>query len=240
LFLFRVTNNALPATLDIHKALREELGVDTRIGATFGQVYCGVVGGIRRHEFSVLGAAVNLAARLMESPMNKGILVDEAVKSQAGARFEFRSLQPVKAKGYDKPVSILEPLRAISSHRKRGTAVAKFTGRQEERNEILVFAREILNDPKSAQSSVITLIGESGIGKVRPECLSAYRSKHSFASRRLLCLLFCEERTRSFCYERSQGRLFEEETESHQLKIYQHGERAADTTLVCNTVVFVQ
>jgi hypothetical protein len=38
------------------------------------------------------------AARLMESPMNKGILVGEAVRSQADARFEFCSLQPVKAK----------------------------------------------------------------------------------------------------------------------------------------------
>jgi hypothetical protein len=44
----------------------------------------------------------------------------------------------------------------------------KFTGRQEERNKILGIAREILND-RSAQSSVINLLGESGIGKV---CLS--------------------------------------------------------------------
>jgi hypothetical protein len=159
----------LPATFDIHKALKEELGVENRIGATFGQVYCGVVGGIRRHEFSVLGAPVNLAARLMESPMNKGLLVDEAVRSQAGARFEFCSLQPVEAKGYEKPVALFEPLHAISATRKRGSAMMKFTGRQEERNEILGIAREILNHPWSAQSSVINLLGESGIGKV---CLS--------------------------------------------------------------------
>jgi hypothetical protein len=161
----RITNNALPATFDIHKALKEELGVENRVGATFGQVYCGVVGGTRRHEFSVMGAAINLAARLMDSPMNDGLLVDEAVKSQAGARFEFRSLKPIKAKGYDKPVTIFEPVQAIST-RKRGSALHKFTGRNEERNEILGCASQILDGPLSAQSSVINLIGESGIGKV--------------------------------------------------------------------------
>lgn len=160
-----VTNNALPATLSIHKALKEELGVDNRIGATFGQVYCGVVGGAWRHEFSVLGAPVNLAARLMTCSINNGILVNEEVQSQTDARFEFRSLNPIKTKGYDKPVPTLEPLRATqSSSRKRSSYQIKLTGRQEEKEEILGFAKEILDNTVS-ESSVIGLIGESGIGK---------------------------------------------------------------------------
>lgn len=56
-----VANNALPAAFAINRCLRDELSVDNRIGCTFGKVYCGVVGGIRRHEFSVLGAPINLA-----------------------------------------------------------------------------------------------------------------------------------------------------------------------------------
>lgn len=52
-----VANNALPATFSIRRALQAR-GVHSKIGATFGQVYCGVVGGCRRHEFSVMGAAV--------------------------------------------------------------------------------------------------------------------------------------------------------------------------------------
>jgi hypothetical protein len=47
-----VANNALPATFAIHRALKTELNVECRIGATFGKVYCGVVGGVRRHEFA--------------------------------------------------------------------------------------------------------------------------------------------------------------------------------------------
>jgi class 3 adenylate cyclase len=107
-----VAINALPACFAIQRALKTT-GIDCRIGGTFGKAYCGVVGGLRRHEFSVMGAPVNLAARLMESPLNKGILVDENVKNQATGKFAFRSLQPVKAKGYDKPVGKF--IRARSS-----------------------------------------------------------------------------------------------------------------------------
>jgi class 3 adenylate cyclase len=45
----------------VYNSLKSELKVDSRIGATFGKVYCGVVGGVRRHEFAVMGPAVNLA-----------------------------------------------------------------------------------------------------------------------------------------------------------------------------------
>ena len=76
----RVENNGLPAAYAIHRALKTELNVENRVGCTFGKVYCGVVGGVRRHEFAVMGAPVNLAARLMGLKVNNGILVDEAVR----------------------------------------------------------------------------------------------------------------------------------------------------------------
>ena len=202
--------------------MKDELGVKNRIGATFGQVYCGVVGGIRRHEFSVLGAAVNLAARLMESPMNKGLLVDEAVREEANARFEFHSLQPVKAKGYDKPVATFEPLRAISAARKRGNSMVKFIGRQEERNAIVGFAREILESPSMVDSSVINVLGESGIGKVClltfiPILLCIPYACH--LTKVFLCLL---ERTWCSCDQRSEDNLSKEKEKSSQSKIHQY------------------
>ena len=182
--LNRVANNGLPATFSIHKALKEELGVDNRIGATFGEVYCGVVGGMTRHEFSVLGAAVNLAARLMTSPINNGILVDGNVSSQADARFAFQALQPIKTKGYDRPVPTFEPLHAIQPGKRRGTTAVKFTGRQEEKYEILGFAKEILDNPEAAPSSVIGLIGESGMKICEIDFIATFESnqKLSFLS----------------------------------------------------------
>ena len=55
-----VENNCLPATFSIQRSLTSELGVATKIGATFGKVYCGVVGGVRRHEFACMGAPVRI------------------------------------------------------------------------------------------------------------------------------------------------------------------------------------
>lgn len=144
----------MPAIFAIHRALKSELKVENRIGATFGKVYCGVVGGVRRHEFAVMGAPVNLAARLMSSKVNKGILVDEAVKEQADARFSFNSLPPVHAKGYDKPVPILEPYEVASSSKKKKSSVP-FIGRQIEKETISNIASAILKNPERTQSTMV-------------------------------------------------------------------------------------
>lgn len=160
-----VSNNGLPAVFAIHHALKNECKVENRIGATFGKVYCGVVGGVRRHEFAVMGAPVNLAARLMASKVNNGILVDEAVQSQdTDGRYEFKSLPPVKAKGYSKPVPILEPKEARSAARKKKSSFP-FTGRTEEKKAIISAARTILDNPIESNSSMVFLMGESGMGK---------------------------------------------------------------------------
>lgn len=205
-FVHRVENNCLPATFAIHRALKHELKVENRIGATFGKVYCGVVGGVRRHEFACMGAPVsdrrpsgtwnrgwklfilllagrfgwisvlvltpavaaiqvNLAARLMSSKVNKGILVDEAVHEQCRGRYTFKSLPPVMAKGYDKPVPILEPLADTGSQAKKKKSSIAFIGRKVEKRAILSIAQGILEEPETAQSSMIFLTGESGMGK---------------------------------------------------------------------------
>lgn len=159
-----VANNALPACFAIQKAFSVS-GIDVRIGGTFGKAYCGVVGALRRHEFSVMGAPVNLAARLMDSPTNSGLLVDENVRNHANGKYAFRSLQPVKAKGYDEPVGILEPVHKMSSRPSRKGKAATFVGREVEKNAIFGFAQAILDEPSSPHASVVNIVGDSGIGK---------------------------------------------------------------------------
>jgi Adenylate and Guanylate cyclase catalytic domain len=164
-FFLRVENNCLPATFAIHRALKSELDVDNRIGATFGKVYCGVVGGLRRHEFACMGAPVNLAARLMSSKVNNGILVDEAVHEQCRGRYTFKNLPPVKAKGYDKPVPILQPNADSGSHAKKRKSTVSFVGRSVEKQAIHSIAKGIQEESLNSKSSMIFLTGESGMGK---------------------------------------------------------------------------
>jgi len=103
-----VAARALPATILVHERLRKNLSIECVIGAAYGGVYCGVVGGVRRHEYAVIGRIVNLAARLMASKQNKGILVTGSIKD-ISERYNFKSYGSVPAKGYANPIPIYEP-----------------------------------------------------------------------------------------------------------------------------------
>jgi class 3 adenylate cyclase len=158
-----ITNHALPATFAIHHALKNELHIENKIGATFGKVYCGVVGGVHRHEFAVMGAPVNLAARLMHAKTNNGILVDEVTQAHADSRFAFKRLHPVEAKGYEKPVVIFEPLHAVNS--KKRIVSQGFVGRQRDVTQLMSVAKSIMEDPDFSSTIMSFIIGEPGIGK---------------------------------------------------------------------------
>ena len=112
-----------------------------------------------------MGAPVNLAARLMDSTLNQGILVDENVKNQASGKFAFRSLPLIEAKGYDNPVAIAEPVHALSPRPTRKVNATKFVGREDEKAAIVGFAQAILDNPSLPQASVVNVVSDSGIGK---------------------------------------------------------------------------
>jgi hypothetical protein len=152
---------SLPATMAIHEDLVSELGVRTSIGATFGKVYCGVVGGVKRHEFAVLGPSVNLAARLMASKENPGILVDAEVRKQGKNAFVFKSCGSIQAKGYADPVPTFQPLQAIQ--RKSITSVG-VVGRKKEEKVFVDLTRNIL-ERSPTKANMVVLRGEAGVGK---------------------------------------------------------------------------
>ena len=56
---------AIEAALRIINELKETAKIKVSIGVTTGKVFCGLVGSPYRHEYSVMGASVNLSARLM-------------------------------------------------------------------------------------------------------------------------------------------------------------------------------
>ena len=182
--IYRVVQHALPATFAIHTALKHEVSVDNRIGATLGTVYCGVVGGTRRHEFAVMGAAVNLAARLMYSKDNAGILVDEAVQKNTDNRYAFKDLPAVKAKGYDRPVNVFEPLHAIQQ-RRRGM-VQSFVGRQDHIKSMTDVARKVMEE--DAKTRMAFIIGEAGMGKTALGLTIADEMKKSAALLKKRCI----------------------------------------------------
>jgi hypothetical protein len=143
----------------IHNALLTDFGLQSKIGGTYGKAYCGVVGGVKRHEYAVLGKSVNLSARLMMSEVNPGIIVDDEVRLKTEETFHFRPLPAVFAKGYTSLVPIFEPL---------GTRKRKFerffVGRSSEIDQILKTAQDIASS-EVKQSKLILISGDAGSGK---------------------------------------------------------------------------
>ncbi|KAL9178556.1 hypothetical protein ACHAXT_001894 [Thalassiosira profunda] len=156
-----IAQRAVPFSLAIHKALEEELGVKSKLAGTFGKVYCGVVGGLERHEFAVLGPSVNLSARLMGSEDNPGILVDKNVRLLTSKLF-FKPIPAVDAKGYDEPVPIFEPIRNAAENQ-WGQVKRNFVGRESEIKEIMQLAKEMTLHGTASRMLFISAM--SGTGK---------------------------------------------------------------------------
>jgi hypothetical protein len=159
--IHRASERVLPACRAIHYVLQNDLGVDNYVGATLGKVYCGVVGGIKRHEFAVLGPSVNLAARLLSMPNHPGILINNDVRREAMNWGNFLSFPPMKAKGYSDLVPVYQPLTANEA--RWGKVNPRFVGRRLEIKKVCKLAQEMSVDQSPAKMFLVW--GDSGSGK---------------------------------------------------------------------------
>src|SRR5215467_331419 len=86
------------------------LGLPSATGVATGNAFCGVYGSDRRRQYTTLGSAVNLAARLMQAAENK-IFCDQATfhAAHASGPVQFVPLGSLTLKGWSTPVSVYEP-----------------------------------------------------------------------------------------------------------------------------------
>jgi class 3 adenylate cyclase/predicted ATPase len=138
-----------------------------RVGIATGQVVAGdLIGEGDAQERNVVGDTPNLAARLQSLASPNAIVIAPDTRRLLGSLFEFRDLGPLAVKGFARPVSACEVLRASAAESRFEALRAQQTplvGREE---GIGVLLRR-WQQAKEGEGQVVLLSGEPGIGKSR-------------------------------------------------------------------------
>ena len=157
------------AALMIRKELAN-LHVRSYIGVATGRIFCGSIGNELRREYTIIGNAVNLSARLMTAASQQDelidkyavpILCDRVTYDSAKDAVEFKPLPPQQIKGRTEPVEVFHAVEAKKAVVRSKT---ELIGRQEEKTLIATALQEL---SRGEEHQTLILQGEAGIGKSR-------------------------------------------------------------------------
>jgi adenylate cyclase len=141
--------------------LRKQIGceLEMRIGINTGVVLAGPIGSHRKRAYTVMGDAVNVAARLEHAAPVGSVLIGEATRAYLGNSFRLRQRRSVRIRGKDAPVHSYVVLGQTSRVR-RGTLDC-YLGRDQEVEQI----GRALSPLRSGNRAVVDVEGGMGIGK---------------------------------------------------------------------------
>lgn len=140
--------------------------LELHIGINTGPVIAGNVGSDQRLSYTVMGDTVNLASRLEGVAKPGQILVSRDTYRQTHESFNFVALEPVMVKGKREPISVfeLQKARALPGKSRGVSGVsAELVGRETELDKLRQVGRQLLN----RQGSIVSIVGEAGLGKSR-------------------------------------------------------------------------
>jgi adenylate cyclase len=115
----RALRAARRLSVDLQQLGRRHPGLDAGIGVATGKVVAGNIGSERRYEYTVIGDAVNLAARLCELAKDtpRRVLGDAASVAAAGdeERGQWESRGEVELRGRRRTAAVYAPVAAARS-----------------------------------------------------------------------------------------------------------------------------
>ena len=142
------------------------LEFNVRVGINTGPTVVGEIGTSQSGEYTAMGDAINLAARMEQTAAPGTVQISDDTYRLIAPLFDVWDLGGVEVKGKDEPVHAyrvlgLEP----QPGRQRGLAgvQAPLVGRDREIGRL----RDILDGLRQGQSRICYLIGEAGLGKSR-------------------------------------------------------------------------
>jgi len=151
---------------DYAEEIRIKYGLEfgLRVGINTGLVVVGAIGSDLRMEYTAIGDAINLAARMEQTAAPGTVQISDQTYKLVAPLFDFEALGEVEVKGKAAPIKTYRPLGLKTSpgHLRGLEGLSSpLVGREAQ----LALLNQQLNQLKIGVGSIVTVIGEAGLGK---------------------------------------------------------------------------
>lgn len=148
----------------LDRIVRSPRALPIRVGVHHGDVFAGDIGPPYRRTYTVMGDAVNLAARLMAKAEPGQVVASDAVLERVQERVEAVALPPFTVKGKRRPVTAFAVAGARTTPATPDRAHPhQLVGRREE----LAHLEDALAEARAGRGRAVLIDGEAGVGKSR-------------------------------------------------------------------------
>ncbi len=134
--------------------------LQVRVGINTGPVVVGPIGGSTRSEYTAMGDAVNVAARLEKAAKPATVLVSETTRRLVGSSVSVDAAQPLLLKGKAEATSGYVVL-GLSGGAESGGLRPNTVGRRAEIDQVTAITTAV----SGGAGTIIFVTGEAGIGK---------------------------------------------------------------------------